>query len=111
MVAIVAPFGILFGTICSLIERKCGAYFEKIAIALDEFGNVSCSYLINVALIKEDGYQFGNRKETISSALGKNYEKKTLTLIGKVICWILNNIQKDHVIISVDHNVETKKEK
>lgn len=105
LVAIVAPFGILYGTIVSLCQKKTSEYFKQIAIALDEFGNVSCSYLFDSILIKKNGYRFGNRKETISSVLGKNFTKGTLTRTGKLISMVLNRIEKDHVQISIDENV------
>lgn len=51
---------------------------------------------MNVFLIKENGYQFGRLKETISSALGKNERDGTLTKLGKKIVWLLDVIEKDH---------------
>ena len=53
-------------------------------------------------MIKSNGYQFGNRKETISSAFGKNLENGTLTWFGKVIVFLLT---KKHCIDSIDNLV------
>jgi len=43
-----------------------------------------------------ESYKFGDVRETISSALGKNQRDKTLTLFGKLVCNILNFLDKNH---------------
>lgn len=105
LIALIAPFGMLFGTIKSIIEGKANEYYKEIAIVIDQFGNVSCSYLLNFTLIKKNGYRFGNRKETISSCIGKNKQGNTLSLVGKVLYKTLDTIQKNHCEDSIDKNV------
>ena len=39
---------------------------------------------------------FGNPDETISSVLGKNQRDNTLTLLGKLIVWVLNMVDENH---------------
>lgn len=68
-------------------------------------GNVLGEEIFNDLLITTDGYKFGNRKETISSVLGKNQQKETLTKAGKSLVWILDSIEKDHCILSIDNMV------
>lgn len=72
------------------------SYFRETAVDLDRFGNRNFRTLLNVTLIQKNGYKFGNEKETVSSVLGKNQRDKTLTTAGKVLCWILDTIDKDH---------------
>ena len=63
---------------------------------------------MNDLLIKKNGYLFGNGLETISSALGKNQQRNTLTKFGKLIASTLNKIDKDHCIKSIDNTVNNQ---
>ena len=56
-----------------------------------------------------NGYAFGNPNETISSALGKNQRDGTLSWFGKVICKILDTIDKNHCEKSIDNLNESIK--
>lgn len=76
-------------------------YFKSTAINMDKFGNREFRTLWNKTLRKENGYKFGNSKETISSALGKNQRDKTLTNTGKLLVWFLDKIDKNHSIKSI----------
>jgi hypothetical protein len=62
----------------------------------------SLSPFLNLLLIKPGGYSFGNIDETISSCIGKNKLKGTLTKLGKAIDYMLNCFEKDHSIKSID---------
>ena len=59
--------------------KRLNEHFLYIATAIDANGNIICEDLFDLVLIKSNGYQFGNRKETVSSVLGKNQRDKTLT--------------------------------
>ncbi len=96
---------VIIGTIISLFKHEGNAYFESIAIGLDHLGNVLCQHLFNLTLIKAEGYKFGNIKESVSSVLGKNFEQKTCTKTGLIICSILDRLQKNHVEISIDNKI------
>lgn len=87
-----------FNFIAVLIKSKNSAkgYFRSTAVNIDKFGNREFRTLWNVTLITDNGYQFGNIEETISSALGKNERDGTLSNTGKFIANILNKIDKDH---------------
>lgn len=76
-----------------------------IATGIDQTGNVVCVDLFNLVLINNKGYKFGNRKETISSALGKNQRDGTLTIAGTALCDLLDLIDKDHCFKSIDEIV------
>ena len=75
-------------------------YFLETAIDIDRFGNRNFRTLLNTTLQK-NGYKFGDYRETISSALGKNKRDKTLTKSGIAICSILDFLDKNHCIKSI----------
>lgn len=77
----------------------------KLALSLDMALNVLLERPMNDLLITKQGYQFGKRKETISSALGKNLVKGTLTTHGKFWQITLDRLEKDHCIKAIDNNV------
>jgi hypothetical protein len=75
-------------------------YFYQTAIDIDRFGNHNLRTLLNETLQK-NGYQFGNERETISSALGKNKRKGTLTFTGLMLCKVLHLIDPDHCLKNI----------
>ena len=74
----------------------------KTARSIDVFANVEASELFNDVLIKKGGYKFGNRQETISSVVGKNQRDNTLTKTGRGSRYILDKIDKNHCIDSIN---------
>ena len=76
-------------------------YFLETAVDIDRFGNRNFRTLLNTTLITDKGYKFGDYRETISSALGKNKLKQTLTKTGKALCAILDFLDKNHCIKSI----------
>lgn len=106
------PLGLLLTLFINLYKRRwkysfkrLDAQFLSIATSIDASGNVVCKDLFNLALKQKRGYVFGNRKETISSVLGKNQRDKTLTDTGRLIAFILDKIDKDHCLKSIDGSV------
>ena len=83
------------------VKEKKG-YFKSSAISLDRFGNREFRTLFNKVLITENGYKFGDMKETISGVLGKNERDKTLSEIGKKLVWLLDKIDNNHALKSID---------
>jgi hypothetical protein len=75
-------------------------FFHETAIDIDRFGNRNFRTLLNLTL-QNNGYQFGNINETISSALGKNKRDNTLTKVGLLLCYILDSIDENHCIKSI----------
>ena len=71
-------------------------YFRNTALSIDIWGNREFRTLWNATLRLNNGYHFGELDETISSALGKNQRDKTLTKTGKIICKILDTLDKEH---------------
>jgi len=87
-------FGVLF--------RVSNGYFYRFALAIDQLGNVAMQDLFNDILIKRSGYKFGNVDETISSVLGKNERSSTLSGLGKMIVKLLNFIDPNHALNSIE---------
>lgn len=103
------PFGLIYGFIYKLINKSIqgiGEFGVKIAISIDQLGNVLMQHLLNEVMIIKGGYKFGNRDETISSALGKNVEKDTLSKFGKILNSILDFIDVGHSLNSIDYYIE-----
>lgn len=56
-------------------------YFKQGAIDRDRFANYNYQVSLNFWLSK-GGYKFGNKKETMSSVLGKKQLEKSLNIFG-----------------------------
>ena len=107
------PFGFLYGLLHGLFKKGLagiGEFLLKIAISIDQLGNVAMQHPLNLLWIKKSGYKFGNRDETISSALGRNNKLGTLTTFGKFIDQFLDLIDKDHSLNSIDYYIEPSPE-
>jgi hypothetical protein len=85
--------------------KTVNGFFYQTAVDIDRFGNRNFRTLWNATLRTKEGYKFGNINETISSALGKNKIKGTLTTTGRVLCAILDFLDKDHCIKSIDDSI------
>jgi|SRR5690625_1506407 len=97
--ALLEPFSFVYVVI---IKRKSASgYWRSLAYDVDRFGNHQYRTLFNRLFVKENGYQFGDFRETVSSVLGKNYIKGTLTKSGRILVWILDKIDKNHVTKSI----------
>ena len=109
LLLITGPLGFIYGLLHGIFTRGLrgiGEYLLKIAISIDQLGNVIMQHLLNLLWVKKGGYPFGNRDETISSALGKNKAQGTLTAFGKLIDNILDLIDPNHSLNSIDYYVE-----
>ena len=85
--------------------KRLNGYFREEALAIDRFGNSQYRSLFNAWFVAEKGYKHGNINETISSVLGKNQRDKTLTISGKILTKILDTIDKNHCVNSINENV------
>ena len=91
-------------------KKMLAVWFYRTAREIDLFANVVGAEFWNSVFITNGGYKFGNPKETISSVLGKNQRDKTLTLLGDALRWILDRIDEDHCLNSInDEATNTKK--
>lgn len=92
-------------------KKMLAVWFYRTAREIDLFANVVGAEFWNAVFIIDGGYKFGNPKETISSVLGKNQRDKTLTLLGDGLRWVLDRIDKDHCLNSInDEATNTKKD-
>lgn len=105
LATILIPISFIFGCISALGKGELTSYFFKCALAIDRSGGAIGSYLLNLIMIKPHGYQFGNGKETMSSVIGKNKKNITLIWFGKMINLLLDKIEKDHTLISIDEQI------
>ncbi|MDM9630979.1 NUDIX hydrolase [Robiginitalea aurantiaca] len=102
-------FGLIYGIFYTLIKRGfrgLGEFLLQIAISIDQLGNVLMQHLLNLLWIKKGGYAFGNRDETISSALGRNKRNDTLSGFGKAVDAFLDWIDPNHSLNSIDYYIE-----
>ncbi len=108
---ITTPIGFLYGLFHRLFTgflKGLGGYLLEMAISIDQLGNVIMQHILNLLWIKKEGYKFGNRDETISSVLGKNQVQNTLSGFGKLIVKILDTIDPNHALDSIDYEIQSK---
>lgn len=96
------PLSISNFIVCMVKGFNVTNYFRSTAVTMDKYANREFRTLWNACLRKPNGYPFGDPRETISSALGKNKEKGTLSSAGKVLCGLLDFIDKNHCINSIE---------
>lgn len=90
-------------TIFNALNVKKKGYFKDTAINIDRFANREFRFSLNKYLIFEKSPdRFGNIEETISSVLGKNQLSNNLTKFGKSIAWVLDKIEKNHCVKSIN---------
>ncbi|MDX1315441.1 MAG: NUDIX domain-containing protein, partial [Eudoraea sp.] len=109
LLILTVPLGFIYGVCYKLVTKGLtglGEYTLKIAISIDQLGNVIMQHLLNLLWIRKGGYKFGNRDETISSALGRNKVLGKLTGFGKLIDKILDLIDPNHSLNSIDYYIE-----
>ncbi|WP_187269544.1 hypothetical protein [Flagellimonas hymeniacidonis] len=109
LLVLTGPLGFIYGLFQQLFTnglKGIGEFSLKIAISIDQLGNVLMQHLFNALWITNDGYAFGNSDETISSALGKNKQLGTLTGFGKLIDKILDRIDPNHTLNSIDYFIQ-----
>lgn len=109
LAGILIPVGVVYDLITAV--RKPKKLYTRLveltyagSLMIDKLGNVLCAELFNDTL-QENGYKFGNGKETISSVLGKNKEQDTLTKTGGFLERFLHLIDPFHVEESIDEIV------
>jgi 8-oxo-dGTP pyrophosphatase MutT (NUDIX family) len=109
LLVLTGPLGFLYGLLHSLLSRGfrgVGEYLLQLAVSIDQLGNVLMQHLLSGLWIKTGGYPFGNRDETISSALGRNKREGTLTAFGRAIDALLDRIDPNHSLNSIDYYIE-----
>jgi len=105
-----APIGFFYALLRQLFFGKLktlSEFFLEVAISIDNTGNLMMQHLLNDLLLikRPTTYYFGNKKETISSVIGKNSLTNTLSPLGKALNAFLNWIDKDHSFNSIMYDV------
>lgn len=109
LLAVSGPLGFIYGFFHAFLTqgiKGIGEYLLKIAISVDQLGNVMMQHVLNVLWVKKGRYNFGNRDETISSALGRNKNIDTLTGLGNWMDKLLDTIDPNHSLNSIDYYIE-----
>lgn len=106
-----APIGFLYALFRQIIFEKVktlSIFFTEVALVLDQAGNVVMQHLLNDTLLVKNSntYYFGNKKETISSVIGKNAINGTLAPLGKALNKFLNLIDSGHTFNSITYDVK-----
>ena len=106
-----SPIGFIYTIVRQIFVNKVktlSLYFTEIALVFDEAGNVVMQHILNDFLLikKRDTYYFGNKEETISSVIGKNYLTQTLSTLGLALNSFLNFIDKGHSLNSIMYDVK-----
>ena len=92
-------------------KRMIIVWFWRTARAIDVFANVNGAEFFDAIFIRDGGYKFGNPKETISSVIGKNQRDNTLSIAGQILRWMLDRIEQDHCLNSINSQAtNTKKD-
>jgi hypothetical protein len=79
--------------------------FLYVAYLIDLLGNVILGELLESTMSKSPQHLFGRGEITISAALGYLKRRNELTLVGKILCKILNKLDphyEDHCISSIE---------
>ena len=98
LLGLLSPIGIIWSVIANP-----GDYFWRIAISLDQLGNVICAEPMNFLFIQSySKYKFGNPDETISSVLGKNQLHDRLKPLGRSLVMLLGRLDENHSIKSIE---------
>ena len=112
IVQILAPLGNLVGgiwAICSFRSlREASGYYKRLAVSKDQYLNVTMRYFFNSTMCKDipgqRKYLFGNEDETISSALGKNLRRGTLTKFGYFWDRFLHKLERNHTMLAIEED-------
>jgi hypothetical protein len=91
----IGVFGFIYQIVSSLKNGiDLNFYLIRIAVSLDQFGNVLCGGLLDLLFIKK-GIAFGDEDDTISEVISQ--QKNNLTWLGSFIAFLLEKIDKGHL--------------
>jgi hypothetical protein len=102
---VLLPFSLIYSIFKTKkdIKTLISDAFFKFALGIDQMGNAVCYLLFNdLFIVDKTLAPFGNVDETISSVLGKNKLLNNLSVTGKILDGILNLIDYNHTIKSIE---------
>ena len=103
-IGLIYTFVKTFRNVSQTFIKRLETYLFIIAYSIDQLGNAVMQELFNDTLIHHYGYKFGNPDETISSVLGKNKLQNTLTGAGRILCGILEFIDRKHTEKAIEND-------
>ena len=110
---ILSPIGLILELIFIGLKKSgqtLSNFFLRIAVSIDQMGNVVCGTLFNYTLIQSGSpHAFGHEDETISSVIGKNKKINQLSTLGRGLDWILNVLDHNHSIKNIEEDEGVKK--
>lgn len=77
--------------------KHLNTFFYKMALSIDQFGNVMCASLFNLVLIEKDGHKYGDEDDTISYITAKNMYKGKLKTTGVFLAAVLEWLDRGHM--------------
>lgn len=102
---IAAPLALVWTFIDAIrypnMKRRLAVNLYAGAVALDIFGNVAYPSMLNAWFCKRGAHLHGQRDETISSVLGKNWTTGHLTLAGQMLAGFLNMVDRNHCYLAI----------
>ena len=103
LLVVLLPVALLFSAYRAIyLFEVPSRWARELAIAIDRLGNIAAKDLFNLILIKSSAtHKFGDSRETISSVLGKNKLDLNLTIAGSGLAWVLDSIDPNHVVKSI----------
>lgn len=103
LVVVLTPVGLLAKIIVAIKTKSFDcSWFMRLALSLDQLGNVICDDLFNWLLVSDSQiHPFGDEDETVSSVLGKNYLVSNLTVYGSLLSRLLNLLDPNHSVNAI----------
>lgn len=103
-VVIMTPFVLVYRILKVIITRRADpTWFYRMALSLDQFGNVAADDLFNKIIIKKRSiHRFGDEDETISSVIGRNHLDGTLTVAGDLLRKTLSLVEENHSVKAIE---------
>lgn len=102
LVSIIGLLWFIFELIISIFKWWLWDYLYKVAVSLDQMWNTLSPRLLDMVFKKWVWYKFWHEDETVSSVLWRNKMNWTLTWFGKFIDNILEKLDPNHSIESID---------
>lgn len=104
LVAVLIPFALTAKVVKAITVTSFDwSWFMRLAVSLDQLGNVIGDDLFNLVLIHKDYLApFGDEDETVSSVVGKNYLANNLTTSGRLLRNVLHWLDPNHSVNSIE---------
>lgn len=104
LVVLITPIAVLAKLLIAVRRRRFDTgWFKRLALSLDQLGNVIADDFFNLLLICDDHIApFGDEDETVSSVLGKNYLTGNLTVFGRGLRYVLHRLDPNHSVKSIE---------